>query len=81
MPCVLVAVQWSMAWGAWDIGGIMSSTVQNRTFSSNARAIELDGRAAEGKRRAQGWLIVVGASAILWTGIIVAIVGIAGLAH
>ena len=38
-----------------------------------------DGDEAEGSRRGQGWLIAIGASALLWAGIIVAIVGIVHL--
>ena len=38
-----------------------------------------DGDEAEGNRRGQGWLIAIGASVLLWAGIIVAIVGIVHL--
>lgn len=57
----------------------MSSTVQDRAFSTDVPAVNLESDAAEGNRRAQGWLMAIGASALLWTGIIVAIVGIADL--
>ncbi|MBG6055827.1 hypothetical protein IWX81_002255 [Salinibacterium sp. CAN_S4] len=57
----------------------MTSTVQDRAFPTDVPAVTLESDAAEGNRRAQGWLIAIGASALLWTGIIVAIVGIAGL--
>ncbi|MDJ0335937.1 MAG: hypothetical protein ACOH10_08860 [Rhodoglobus sp.] len=57
----------------------MSVTTHDRLLSSNIRAIQLGSDEAEGNRRGQGWLIVLGTSALLWTGIIVAVVGIAGL--
>ncbi|MGL4339045.1 MAG: hypothetical protein ACRCSP_01280 [Rhodoglobus sp.] len=38
-------------------------------------------RQAEDNLRAQGWAILVIASTVLWIGIIVAVVGIAGLAQ
>ncbi len=65
--------------GALYIGGQMTSTVQDRAFPTDVPAVNPDSDAAEGNRRGQGWLIAIGASAVLWTGIIVAIVGIMGL--
>lgn len=46
---------------------------------AQVRTVNPERDAAEGNRRAQGWFIVVAASVVLWVGIIVAIVGIAGL--
>ncbi|GGK96055.1 hypothetical protein GCM10007382_15410 [Salinibacterium xinjiangense] len=57
----------------------MSSTVQDRAFLADVHADPEDSDEAEGNRRAQGWLIAIGASVLLWAGIIVAIVGIVGL--
>ncbi len=57
----------------------MSSTVHELPLLPNARAVELDGDATEGSRRGQGWLMVLAASALLWTGIIVVVTGIASL--
>ena len=57
----------------------MSSTVQDRAFLADVHADSEDSDEAEGNRRAQGWLIAIGASVLLWAGIIVAIVGIVGL--
>jgi hypothetical protein len=58
---------------------MMTSTVQDRVFMAQVRTTNLERDAAEGNRRAQGWFIVIGASVVLWVGIIVAIVGIASL--
>ena len=57
----------------------MSSAVQDRAFLADAHADREDGDEAEGSRRGQGWLIAIGASALLWAGIIVVIVGIVHL--
>lgn len=55
----------------------MSVTVRDHLSSSAVVAVrEVE---AHGRFRAQGWLIMLGASAVLWTGIISAIVGIAEL--
>jgi hypothetical protein len=59
----------------------MSGTAQDWTGHTQARSVPLEGDEAEGNRRAQGWLIAIGASAALWMGIIVAVVGIAGLSQ
>ena len=48
-------------------------------MQADVPTVHRDSDAAEGNRRAQGWLIAIGASALLWTGIIVAIVGIVSL--
>ena len=57
----------------------MTSTTQDRALQADVPTVHRDSDAAEGNRRAQGWLIAIGASALLWTGIIVAIVGIVSL--
>ncbi len=57
----------------------MSVTTHDRLLSTKIRAIQLGSDEAEGNRRGQGWIIVLAASALLWTGIITAVVGIAGL--
>ena len=59
----------------------MSSTVQHRPMRASEHAAESSGDESAISRRGQGWLIVLAASAVLWSGIIVAIVGIAGLAQ
>lgn len=59
----------------------MSSTVQHLSMPATARTAESSADASAISRRGQGWLIVFAASVVLWSGIIVAIVGIAGLAQ
>ena len=69
--------------GVHESEGLMSSTVQHLPVSQGSLIsdTQLVGNSADGSRRGQGWIIVLGASAVLWTGIVVAIVGIAGLAQ
>lgn len=62
--------------GVHESGALMSSTIQ---YLPTSQAAPPMGDAVDRRRRGQGWIMVFGASAVLWAGIIAAIVGIVNL--